>query len=166
MTDSVTIEEPLVPEFKVDFEFITPKDVWDAKDEIARVSRVSREEIWDIMDEQHREAALTLIRRALGRMHQSADEWVPEGFEHKAGDVITARFQLFCTDIDGEVKRSAEATELELDNALDELDGFMDAITSGLDGRVLKALNVLVDAGVLTAAERDEKIREAAGEQG
>jgi hypothetical protein len=165
MTDTV-VQEPVVPDFKVAFEFITPKDVWDNKDEIARVSRVSREEIWETMDNEHREAALTLIRRALGRMHQSVEEWVPEAFEHKAGDVITTRFQLFCTDIDGEVKRSAEATDLELDNALDELDSFMGAITSGLDGKVLKALNTLVEAGVLTTAERDEKIREAAGEQG
>lgn len=150
-------EDVVVPRFEVECIQKTPKDFWEEREELEKAAKDSQGE-WEKMSKENREAAVILTERALARMYEDVEDWLPESFEHVAGEVLTVRVFLVSTDIDGEVERQGSDLKLDKMAGLSAASDLVDVLSGGVSPEVIRSLDTLVEHGVLTPAERDERI--------
>lgn len=112
---------PIDKDLNVDLElgFITPKLVWDSRQEWTDFITQSKE-IFDKMSSDQKEAAKRLVCTALERMYDNAEEWIPESLSTDGGDYMEARIRIIFTDIDKEVERFEEASSFALRQAKED----------------------------------------------
>lgn len=95
---------------------ITPKEIWENKNEYFEYAKNSKEE-WDKMSTEQQEAVLRLVKSGIERVYDRVDEWVPESLEVEGGNFIDVHFRLLFTNIDEEIERNEEATSFQIKNA-------------------------------------------------
>lgn len=95
---------------------ITPKEIWDRKDEWMQMAQTSKEN-WDgLMDEQ-RESLVRMVKSSLERMHDRANDWIPEALEVEGGRYMDVKIRILFTDIDKEIERNEQATSFQVEAA-------------------------------------------------
>lgn len=98
---------------------ITPKEIWEGKDEwFGKVNRSKQE--WEKLSDEYREALERLVKSALERMHDRVEEWLPEALEVSGGNFIDVHIKLLFTDIDKEIDRNEQATSFQVKEAAKE----------------------------------------------
>lgn len=95
---------------------ITPKEIWERKNEYFEYAKNSKEE-WDKMSEDQQSSVLRLVKQGIERVYDRTDEWVPESLEVDGGNFIDVHFRLLFTNIDEEIDRNEEATSFQIKNA-------------------------------------------------
>lgn len=95
---------------------ITPKEIWEQKNELYEFASKSKE-IWDNMEEDQRQAVLRLVKSGIERTYDRVDEWVPESLKVEGGEFLDVHFRLIFTNIDEEIERHEEATSFQIRNA-------------------------------------------------
>ena len=98
---------------------ITPKEIWEGKDEWFNKAKNSREE-WENMSDENREALEVMVRGAIERMHDRIPEWLPEGLTVEGGNYVDIHLRFLFTDIDKEIDRNEQATSFQINAAKDE----------------------------------------------
>jgi len=96
---------------------LTPKEIWETKDEWYNAAQTSRDYWENDMEQEQREALLRMITGALARMHDRVEDWVPEGLSSEGGKYLDVTLRILFTDIDQEIDRHTEATLMEIEDA-------------------------------------------------
>lgn len=109
---------------------ITPKEIWEMKDEFVAFCQKSKGE-WDKMSNEQRESVIRLVKSGIERIYDRVDEWVPESMATDGGNYLDVHFRLLFTDIDEEIQRNEEATSFQIKNAKDEV---LAKLASDIDG--------------------------------
>lgn len=98
---------------------ITPKEIWENKDEWFNKAKDSREE-WDKMSDENKEALTAMVQAAIERMHDRIPEWLPEGLTVEGGNFVDIHLRFLFTDIDKEIDRNDQATSFQIKAAQNE----------------------------------------------
>lgn len=98
---------------------ITPKEIWENKNEWFEAAKTSREEYGKMSDDQ-REALERMVTGAIERMHDRVGEWLPEGLTVEGGKFVDVHIKLLFTDIDKEIDRNEQATSFQIKAAQNE----------------------------------------------
>lgn len=115
-------------ELRIEQGIISPKEIWNQREQLKEATRVSREEVWDKMlsNDEERDAIVQMVKGALERLHDRAAEWVPEGLSAEGGEFIDVNFRILMTDISKEILRNEMATEMSVKSAIDDSKGMLD----------------------------------------
>lgn len=93
-----------------------PMDIWETKDKWVQRAKDSRKE-WDKMSQEQRDALVDLVQSSIERMHDRAEEWIPEGLIVEGGNYLDVHIRFILTDIDKKIERQQEATSFAIKRA-------------------------------------------------
>lgn len=106
---SVLIERVVDEKLEVNIGLLGPADVWKQKDEwVAR--EAASQEMWNTMSDDHRQAVLDIVGRALDRMHDRLEVWVPTALKVEQGRYIDVTFRILFTELEQEMRAMEEIT--------------------------------------------------------
>ena len=103
-------------DFKVEDGILSPADIWKEKERFTEMETRSKQE-WEKMDQEHREAILDIVDRALDRLKQNLGTWVPYSIEPKSGRYLNVTFRVVFSDIDDEVLAREAADRKSIEEA-------------------------------------------------
>jgi hypothetical protein len=125
MSKKNNTEIPFVESFDLKMGKITPKEIWDRKDEWFDNAKKSKN-FWEKnMDSEKREAVLRIVKYALELLHDDVENWVPESIDSSGGSYMNVDFKILFTDIDKEIDRHNEVTSFQIENAKKDLQGIL-----------------------------------------
>jgi hypothetical protein len=113
MTDKV-VEPGQDP--KVRQGILGPSDIWKEKERFTKLEADSKE-YWDKMPQEHREAIVDIVDRALDRLKNNLDTWVPYALEPKSGHYLEVKFWVVFSEIDEEVLRKETEERHKIEEA-------------------------------------------------
>lgn len=103
----------------IDTKLLSPADIWRDKDEFTEREKKSRIAWEETMTEEQRVATLAVVERALDRLRDTVDAWVPASLTVTSGSCMDIKFRLMFTDIDEEVRREEFITNRTIAQAAD-----------------------------------------------
>src|SRR5688500_17384327 len=90
-------------ELGVTVRLLRPADIWKQKDEwVAR--EAASQEAWRTMVDEERQAVLDIVDRALDRMRDKLDVWVPSALKIEQGRYMDVTFRILFTELEQEMR--------------------------------------------------------------
>ena len=96
-------------DLKIDMGEISPREIWEEKETFIGLATTSREEIWESLNEEEREALLRLSRTAVEVLHSNVENWVPQELKAEGGEWVDVDFRIRLSDLTAEIASDAEA---------------------------------------------------------
>lgn len=118
------------PNLKVFDGTLTERSIWEEKDEWAECEAKSLKE-WERMDQDQQEAIFEIIGRALDRMHDQMERWVPHSLRIEQGRYFDVVFRVLFTELEAEQRSREEITQRRIDEAAREMAASIEEIEHG-----------------------------------
>lgn len=99
---------------------LTPQNIWEEKDTWEKSESTSYEYWNNEMDEQSRESVLEVVDRALDRMRDTLEEWVPYALRIEQGEFLDVTFRMCFTDLEAELRAQQQITERKIREAAED----------------------------------------------
>lgn len=106
-----------------------PVDVWKSKDEFIEKERKSQEE-WEKMADDDRQAIFEIVGRALDRLKDNIETWVPASLEVQSGRYLDCTFRILFSELEEEIKAREELTQRRIQAAAEETVAMVEELTS------------------------------------
>lgn len=104
-----------------------PADIWKQKDEwVAR--EVASQEAWGKMADEERQAILDIVDRALDRMRDRLDVWVPSALKIEQGKYMDVTFRILFTELEQEMRAKEEITTRKIKEAANATEEMVKAL--------------------------------------
>ncbi len=117
-------------DLKIDTGEISPREIWEKKDHYIGLATTSRDEIWEGLTVDEREALLRLARVAVETLHSNVGAWVPMDLKAEGGEWVDVDFIVTRASLRAEIARddsdladaaaSAEVDTLEMLEGLNQ----------------------------------------------
>lgn len=117
-------------EMTVNVGTLTQADIWKDKERFFEEAKKSQEG-WANMSEDQRTALLDIVDRALDRMKDQVERWVPDALQLANGQYMECTFRILFTDLDEEMRRREEVTDRRIARAATETAKLVEELENG-----------------------------------
>lgn len=117
-------------EMTVNVGTLTQADIWKDKERFFEEAKKSQEG-WANMSEDQRTALLDIVDRALDRMKDQVERWVPDALQLANGQYMECTFRILFTDLDEEMRRREEITDRRIARAATETAKLVEELENG-----------------------------------
>jgi hypothetical protein len=111
---------------KIDVDVITPSLLWDARF-VEFERHIESQRIYEGMSAEERQAIVLRLKRAVGVMYDTIDDWLPDSLSlSDDGTCIRMEFNLVLNKVELDVERKNKATTFKLKEIRAELESMLE----------------------------------------
>lgn len=112
-------------DINIDVDIITPSLLWESRFKQFE-KYVNSQEIFNSMSDDEQQAIISRLKRAVGVMHDTIDEWIPDALSlSNDGSCLRIEFNLVMSNIEIDVERKHKATSFRLKEVRDEIESLL-----------------------------------------